>query len=157
MLDPASAIGLAASIVQIIDFTANVLNKSHEYRTSEKGILVQHAEIETAAASFGKLMLELDNNTRDLKSLGSPSESFDDELRTLSKGLQDILRSLLEKLDELKVQGEKHRTWKSVRQSIRSVWNEDKIRELEQRLERYRKHVDTVLLVSLRYVISLSL
>ena len=65
MLDPASAIGLAASVVQIIGFTKNILNKSHELRTSAKGVLVQNAEIETAAASFGKLInpeYELDHS-----------------------------------------------------------------------------------------------
>jgi vacuolar-type H+-ATPase subunit I/STV1 len=155
MLDPAFAIGLAASIVQIINFIKGVLTKSHEIYQSTDGVLVQNADLECVAVSFSKLLAELRENSRLLRPQTYVSRVLtqaDAQLRTLSSGVDGILVELLNTLNSLKVDPQ-HTRWDSIRQSLRSTLKEAELEDLEKRLERYRQQIDTALLVSLRYVL----
>jgi hypothetical protein len=52
---------------------------------------------------------------------------------------------------ESKSSGRAGRQWASFRQALSSVLNADEIRDLEQRLDRYQKGINSALLASLRF------
>jgi hypothetical protein len=55
---------------------------------------------------------------------------------------------LLAKLNELRLQGPKHRKFKSIRLALKSVWSNDAICALEKRLESHRREVSDYLLAA---------
>ncbi|KAE8446916.1 hypothetical protein EG329_011547 [Mollisiaceae sp. DMI_Dod_QoI] len=71
------------------------------------------------------------------------------QLGELCNGCRDVSKELLIIIQGLKSEGS-HSKWSSFRQALKSVWNEDKIKALELRLDRYRRQIDTTLLISLR-------
>lgn len=82
MLDPASAIGLAASVVQLISFIKSVLDDSHELYKSASGALVRNSELEAACTRLHRLMKALNRaqkgSTGTARFLDEANE-FDDE------------------------------------------------------------------------------
>ena len=56
---------------------------------------------------------------------------------------------LIEALQKLG-SGEKSGSFASVRQAFRNVWSENDVVALERRVERYRRQIDTILLVTIR-------
>jgi len=150
MLDGASAVGLAASIVQIIVFTKGVLSASHELYTSIDGALVQNTELETVTQCFRHFIADSNSKGYGRKAIGHVVDISEQQLRALTQSASQILEELLSTLDDLKVTG-KNRRWSSFRQALRSVWTENKIVQLEHRLDRVREQIDTALLYSLRY------
>ena len=55
MIDAVSAIGLAASIMQLTTFIGQIISKSRELYESADGALVEHLELETVARSLNEL------------------------------------------------------------------------------------------------------
>jgi HAMP domain-containing protein len=146
MLEPASAIGLASSIVQLVHFTKDVLSRSHELYTSANGSLVDNSDLEIVTSSLGRLLTNVNNRAPAHNDASTGTAS---ELEMLSQELGQITQELLVVLKSLKVDSGNH-AWSSIRQSLRSLWHERDLLKLEQRLERFRGQVDTTLLISLR-------
>ena len=110
-----AAISLAGSIVQFLGFATKLVSKGHALYKSSKGFL---AESLSATTSF------LDQQS----------------LRSIAKSCDNVAKDLIYILKRLKIQGP-HRTWKSVRQTFKSVWNKAHIDELRGRMEGYREQM----------------
>lgn len=146
MIDPASAIGLASSIVQLTTFTSQVISKGRELYESADGALVEHLELESVARSLNDL-------TRGVAK--EASVTVGPELESISKLCQEQSVELLEAIATLKVDG-KHAKWNSFRQALRSIWKEEQIDRLKERVNQSRSQLNTVLLTTLRYAIRFS-
>jgi len=97
-----------------------------------------------------ELMRSQRSMSNGFKSL-SPAER---QLKNLCEECDVVSRELLAKLDTLKVRSQSwYKRWDSLRQALRSMWNEGELRALEKRLEGIRTRLDTNLLICLRYVI----
>jgi hypothetical protein len=177
MLDPITTIGLAASIVQLADFTGRLISNSHEFYKSASGALVQHEDLRVVAESLRaqlgglsrkrqevqvsedidnwKQLYEVDDFGNLVRKPAQWDGIQDDpalQLEKLSYEMDEAASKLLNVVDELRlIPG--HRTWSSIRQAVKSILKQHEIQELEERLDRYRKQVDTTLLISLRYVL----
>ncbi|CZR56317.1 uncharacterized protein PAC_06205 [Phialocephala subalpina] len=147
MLDPLTALGLASNIIQLVQFTSDLVSKSREYYDSADGALVEQLELEAITKNLQKLSKDL--VVPDLTSGGSKVTKTEQQLSELCKGCRDVSKELLIIIQGLKSEGS-HSRWSSFRQALKSVWNEDKIKALEERLDRYRRQIDTTLLISLR-------
>jgi len=147
-MDPASALGLASSIVQLVQFTGDLISKGNEIYKSADGTLIDNLELETIAASLADLSKEVPLlvHTKDRKKSLTKIEK---EMQDLCQGCNAISMQLIEVVGELKNKRPPTR-WNSFRQALLSVWKESEIAALEKRLERYRRQLDTVLLVSLK-------
>ena len=58
-MDPLTALGLAANIVQFVDFTSKLISQSHEIYRSADGALEDHVALENVANNLSKLSDEL--------------------------------------------------------------------------------------------------
>ena len=144
MIDPGSAISLAASIVQLLTFTTGLLHKSKEIYKSVDGATTANSELEIIANNLSELSSQV--TKKQDKSLQSKTES---ELAKLCDNCREVSGSLLGALQSLK-RGDGNTKWQSFRQALRFVWSEGKINDLAKKMETYRRQVDTALLVSLR-------
>jgi hypothetical protein len=145
MLDPLTALGLASNIVQLITFASGLVAKGRDIYQSTDGTLVEHLELEAITKSLEDLSLEVA-----LPDTVSPNlTKVERQLQQLCDGCRKATKELLDVIQKLKAQGP-HKRWASFRQALNSIWKEDEIQGLSVRLERYRRQIDTTLLLSLR-------
>lgn len=150
-MDPLTATSTAAAILQLADFTGKVLSRSQELYKSAKGALVEHEELFFVTTRFNKLLTELKVGPR-----GHDDESSQafrrSEIYLVVRDAANATNELLQLLNQLaRVPGTSQR-WKSVRQAVATLWKEDKLRNLEKRVERYREQVSLALMHDLRFV-----
>lgn len=162
MLDPSSAIGLAASLVTLIGFTKDVLSKSQELHRSINGDLVQNTELRAVMERFGDCMLQFRNTTlckrKYFENLGEGFDSdtngvdqFEVQLLKMAEDVGVIIDQLMQALQKLAVSSPESK-WSCARQALTTVFKEPELREFEERIDRYRKQIDTTLLLSLQLV-----
>ena len=147
MLDPASAIGLAASIAQLLTFASGLLKKGREIYNSAEGATIAGSQMEIVANT----LVELTSQVREQEHVvADPAHSKAEvELQKLCSACVEVSQSLLDALNKLK-RKEGNKSWNSIRQALRFVWNENKINSLSNQIESYRRQIDTALLLSIR-------
>ncbi|KAH6667689.1 hypothetical protein B0J14DRAFT_601221 [Halenospora varia] len=145
MADPLTALGLASNIVQLVTFTSDLISKGREIYKSADGTLVENLELETITTSLQVLSNEL---VLPICERGKLTKT-ENQLQELCDGCKAVSGQLLDVIRGIKAKGP-HMRWNSFRQALNSVWREDEIEALETRLDRYRRQIDTTLLISLR-------
>ena len=138
-MDPTAAFGLVCGIIQVIDFSTKVVKKCHElYRD---GVLPEHKEAEEMASHLTDLRAKLDVSDgivgKDLLDLGSKCSSTAQELVT--------------ELEKMKVDGP-HRKRQVVRKTLKIMLKGSPIDRIQKRLDEYQQHLDSKILVDLRFV-----
>lgn len=68
-MDPLSALSIATSVIQFLDFGANLLCKGTEIYHSAQGSLVENVQLEAIASNMLELNRELQNSTYKVASL----------------------------------------------------------------------------------------
>jgi hypothetical protein len=170
MLDPLTAVSLAASIVQLAHFVRQTFSDAHEIYKSVDGGLVRNAELELVSRRLRELANELQTRMPeeveelkkipDQKPLPTKQElaaidawnrrvAIDNQLLELVSEAQSISSELRSQLDKLKSRGGQ---WASIRKAILSAWTQADLKKCEDRLEKIRCEIDTNLLASGRYV-----
>lgn len=150
-MDGLSALSVAASVAQFIEFGSSLVSKSKEIYQSANGLQIQHAEAATAA----RRVTELGERIKLARQVERPGMTDADEqaLEVICEGCISVSKELLSKLEKLKVGGgSKHRMFKSFRQALKSVWSKEAVDEIARRLEAFQRELDAHLLVSLRLV-----
>jgi acylphosphatase len=154
-MDPISALGAAAAVVQFIDFTSNVISESLEIKNSLHGTTVENAEIEVVAISVKELMQNLDESLREigrkrkLSAIEENVQSVGIACQAVAEELQKAIREVKNPPLEIKIRG-KSKAWDSFRQALKSVWTRSAIEGLERRLDRLRQQLITSLLLNVQ-------
>ncbi|KAI9935071.1 hypothetical protein MW887_000692 [Aspergillus wentii] len=143
VLDPMTALSVATSVVQFVDFGTKLISKSREIYKSADGVLADHAEQAAVSSKLADL-------TRRLSTF---ADGYETKLSSAEKALQEVALDCLQvanefgcAIDQLMVNG-KHRKWKSLRQALKSVWKKEEMEERLVRLDRLRQLVIVHLLV----------
>ncbi|KAJ9616952.1 hypothetical protein H2200_000672 [Cladophialophora chaetospira] len=144
VLDPVSTIGLAANILQFIDFSCGIIRDAKEMYRSNHGSKSGLVELQGVAESLARLSSTFIED--------SPVESADvkqsakREIHTLAALCKAIADELIATIQSLQVREGSHRKWQSFRQALNTVWKKDKIVSLEKRLEMARSHLSSHIL-----------
>jgi hypothetical protein len=147
MLDPISALSVASSLVQFVDFSAKILSKGHRLFHSTNGSLLENDEIETVAKRLRDMIQDLQGS---LSSTGNKEQA----LANLCKEFIEVAEELILELKMLKLPSDsRYRRWKSLRQALKSVWSRDKLESMENRLRELDGHLKIHILILLRYLI----
>jgi hypothetical protein len=157
MLDPLTALSLASSVVQFVDFGAKLISDGVELY--EKGALSNHDELKQASRDLIYLTGELMSPSQATRS-GFQSGPKDERLPKEELGLQQLASScrelgseLISILEGLEAQ-ESQNGLESFRKAIRSSWKKGKIKDVETRLKRLQDQLGTHLLFLLRYYLT---
>ena len=141
-LDPLSAISLAGTITQFVNYATKLISKGHALCKSGEGALAENLDLEMIARNLTDINFRVLQAYRKLPSTTDPAAtaSFLDQqsLKSIAEACDDLAKQLLDALQKLRVQGS-HRTWKSVRQAFKSVWEKSHIDDLRVRMEGYRE------------------
>lgn len=149
-MDPLSGISLAGNVIQFLDFATNIVSKGHELYNSPQGALGRNLELEGVARRLVEFNEALRAEPQISSSEYGPRDKpYGQSMIGIAKSCDAVARELLEALDKLKVEG-RHRKWKSIQQAFRSIWNQDKIDRLVQRLAQHRQDLIFHLLVPVR-------
>lgn len=149
-MDPITALGIAGSVVQLVDFGIKVVSKSKKIYRSGDGTLERNHDLESVASDLLVIQTKLRQSLRPLESQGPLSED-DHALVKLSESSSDVASELLERLNKAKVEGRFQR-WKSVRQAVKSITSKKDVDELADRLMTLRGQLDLRIVIGLRYV-----
>jgi len=144
MADPLAALGLAANIVQFVDFSHRLLSESKALYNSATGSSADNVVIETVATDLHLLNAKF--TTR------SAVGAIPDSMRNLASQCKDHAIEILDVLDKIKVK-RPHKKWKSFPQAVRSIWKKEEIEELVRRMERLRNEMHFRLQIMMRCVV----
>ena len=145
-MDSFTAIGLAANVIQLVDFGARLLSGAHEIYHSTTGQLVEHVELLDIAESLSRLSENI------LPALLDPQSRYTDEkeIRSIAVAAKAVADELVAVIQNLKLTDGPKRKWRSFRQALATLWNKDKIENLQSRLERLRSQLSTQILAHIR-------
>jgi hypothetical protein len=155
-MDGLSALSVAASVAQFIEFGASLVSKSKEIYHSADGLPIQQLEAATAAKRL-VILSERIKTARQLEHART-EESFREDgsadeqaLEAICDGCISVSKQLILKLEKLKVNdARKHRKFKSFRQALKSVWSKQAVDEIAGRLKAFQTELEAHTLVSLR-------
>ena len=138
-MDPLTAFGLSASIVQFVGFASGLISKTKEIYASADSSTSQVSSLETVYGQLRKLSSELQlSSQRDPKLLAL--EGNQDvvnhifAINDLSQSCKEDCDRLLDITSKLKSGGTTKRRWQSFRLALKTVWKGNEIADLEQRL-----------------------
>ena len=147
--DPLAALGVAANVVQCLDYSSKILAKALEIYSSADGVSWEHEYLGTLTSSLQSAA----------SSLARLDEVHSHMLTQPERGLVDLAKKcsldateLQSIIGGLKVTG-KNRKLKSIQQAIKGSRHKGKVQALEKRLNGYRAEFTTQLTFLLRYVI----
>jgi hypothetical protein len=132
-MDPITAVGFAASILQFIDFSWGVITGTYEVYKSATGTTLENAHINTVVNDLERvtdgLISDVEGKTKHEKELCKLA----DKCHNLSQDLSKILKKLQI--------SEENSKWKSLKVKIASMRKEKEIASIENRLDKYRSQI----------------
>jgi hypothetical protein len=158
-MDPLNALSVASCVVQLVDFSAKIVQTGKEIYQSTDGASKANAFLEDATSNLAELSAEivsvLESDVRDLPGYLPDAkwgkQRAEQQLVKLAEESRTIAAILQSKLDQLKRLDGGGR-WSAIQQGFRTVFAQKAILALAGQLELLRKQIDTALLVSLRCV-----
>jgi len=148
-MDPVTALGVAAGAVQLLSFAGKLLKTGREIHQAGHGTTVQNEELQSITTTLRRLSRSLADEYKKKSSSEQETEQLEVELQEIYENCQKVSNELIEALQKLG-SGEKSGSFASARQAFRNVWSENDVVALERRVERYRRQIDTILLVTIR-------
>jgi hypothetical protein len=145
-MDPLSALGVAASVAQFVQFGASLVSKSRQiYR---QGALLDHIECGHATRRLTEVANDVKKSLKDLEYLGEPSSDAK-ELERICRNCVKPSEELLFRLEKVRL-NEKNtfRKWKSLRQALKTVCMKDGVDSLSRRIADCRNELNTHLIAS---------
>jgi hypothetical protein len=152
MLDPFTALSVAAAVVQFVEFGSKLLLKGHELHKSPDGASVGNGELETIAKELQQLAHRLLQPLLSIETQDTALKDSEAALVNLSKECSSAAEELLCTLRTLKVVGgSSNRCWKSFRQALKCLWRKEKVEAMANRLQGFRERLNLHVLISMRY------
>ncbi|MCJ1381965.1 hypothetical protein MMC17_005077 [Xylographa soralifera] len=144
MLDPFTALSLAGTVVQFVDFGNKLIKEGSELYHSASGALSVNAELENITVNLKAVTKKLETpSPTNTRSTETTKET--EALRSLAESCSEAADELLKVLEDLKVKGA-NRQWQSFRQALRSSHKKDQIRKIEKKLDKLQQMLNTRLI-----------
>jgi hypothetical protein len=148
-MDPLTALSIAASVVQFVDYGTKLLSKGRELYKSADGALSENVELEGASSRLNLLSSDLQKSLRG-GGQGAVNER-DEALETICKGCIEVSEDLTARLKKLMLPSDqKHRVWESFKLTLKTVLSKEKIEEADLKLAKLRSELDTHVILSIR-------
>lgn len=138
-MDPLTALGLAAAVVQFVGFASHLVSKIKEIQESATGQSKQAATLETIYTQLQHLNSRLELSSKRDPRLEVVQGSTDlvahvFAINDLSRICEGDCQRLLDIVRKLQVGNDSRRRWQSFRVALKTIWKGSEITDLEQRL-----------------------
>lgn len=151
-MDPLTALGLGANVLQFIDFVGRLISVGREVAESQTGATIENADLEAISRSLvwlnGRVMSSI-NEQADYSRVSQSLSNTMRDIDSLGAACNGVAGELLDALGKLKM-GDKYAKWKGPLTALKTVWKKGQIDSLRERLDQYRATMQTALIVSLR-------
>jgi hypothetical protein len=144
-MDPLTALSVAGTIVQFVDFSIKLLSTTRKLYRSDVGNLPDHEELEYVTTDLSRLAARLQQPPEQEEEWFQPSSP---ELQEISGKCDEVARELLKRLEAFKI--EKNNAFRSFRVALQASWSKRDLNELVARLSTYRQSIQTHILADLR-------
>src|SRR5271156_3561275 len=129
-MDPLTALSVAGTIVQFIDFGSKLLQDGQGLYKSSSGTLTANQELELITADLQSVLSKL-RKSADTTELPGPltQEDHKDHLsfKDVCDGASTVAEELLARLDMLKVKGKKYRKLSSLQKALSNLWSKEEV------------------------------
>lgn len=146
-LDPLTALSLAGTICQFVDFSCKVLSATRHVYNSYDGDLTVNRELGLITNEIQDLTAKL---TRPMPSTG-PLSPDEQKLKDLCVACNKVAAELIEKLNSLKARGQ-HQAWQSLQVAVQSAWSRQDLNDLIRRLTMFKEAIESRIVLGLRFV-----
>ncbi|KAF2493004.1 hypothetical protein BU16DRAFT_514299, partial [Lophium mytilinum] len=133
-MDPLAALGLAANVIQFVDFTSKLFSQTAAIYRSANGVSGETQELITITTGLQTLCARL-ASPQELG--GYPAE---DGLMSLAQGCKSAGDELVVALQKLRATGS-HKKWASLTTALITVWKQPQIDAMKRRLELYKSQL----------------
>jgi hypothetical protein len=156
-MDPLTALSLAGTIVQFVDYASKIIRGTKHIYKSTSGALSANKDLEERTRALSDLATKLkqpvqpplyDASAKAASNL-SPDSAYP-ILQDLCKKCGEEADQLLARLEGLKVNG-KHRVWKSFQLAVKAAWAQREVDEISKRLSEYQKLLEMHVVSTIRY------
>lgn len=133
-MEPASAIGLASSIITFIDFSSKLISGAVIYY-SANGAPQENVRIQD-------MVNDLDSITNELSRHNSLGSKLERDVHHLAQDCLEDCKELSRLLGKLQISpGARRKSWKSFKASWTGLRSKGQITELRDRLQEYRSEI----------------
>ena len=146
MAEAVAALGIAANVVQFLDFSGRILSEGYRLHMSKRGRPSKNKELESIALDLQKLHDELQRPENETYPAPTPNDIL---LQRLAEQCRDVCLELLAALEKLKTVKSPGK-WESFHVALKTVWDESKIKGLQERLDEARQALIVRILMSFR-------
>ena len=147
-LEAVAAVGLAGSVITLIDFAVKLVSKGRQYHKSADGSLKEVVDVKVVSDNLGRLSQNVIGSAQSFSHSGASLHE--------SQALQAVAENCLEAASELGAVLAKlgHlgplSRWKSFRQAVKHLLGKKEIERLLQRLRLVREDLAIHLLVVMK-------
>ncbi|KAF2248097.1 hypothetical protein BU26DRAFT_458181, partial [Trematosphaeria pertusa] len=141
MLDPVSAVGVAAATVQFLEFTTKLLATGKEIHDSAHGTTEELVQLDEVYSHLKMISTKLSRS-------GTPTDGMPQEekdLCRLATSCQHECEGFMAAIEKLGNKSGSKRAFKSFQQALKIIWNQKAIHTLESRLEKYQRELTLAL------------
>ena len=146
-MDPLSALSVATSVVQFVDFTTSIISGSYQIYKSGSKEIERNAELKEVMRKLVSLNGGLEQSLH-IKALTANLSRTDQELMGLCKDCNSVGGELIIVLQKLRMR--KHDKWSSVKSALCTIWTQNDIDVLQRRVDGFRQQIALHILVALR-------
>ena len=141
MLDPISAVGVAAATVQFAHFTAKLFEIGKEVH--DLGTTKEFVHLNEVYSHLQKISSKL---SQSLARAGTISREEQD-IHRLATLCQQECELFTEAIHKIEKKSGSNCVFKSFRQALKMVWNQKKIASVEQRMARFQTELSLALII----------
>ena len=141
-MDPLSALSLAATVIQFVDFAHKLVSGSREIYKSATGLTDQNSILEIIADDVSERCDQIPDD------FGNSNAGL--RLQKLAAKSRDLAASILRVLDELKTDKDKPSKWQSFVHLLRSVHRAPQLQMLADQVKKLQAQVNSNLIYILR-------
>ncbi|KAE9370522.1 hypothetical protein N431DRAFT_492596 [Stipitochalara longipes BDJ] len=144
-MDSLTALSIAGTLIQFLDFALKILTTSHQLYKIPSGSLSAHEELKCVGRDFSGLAKRLNHARR---SLVSELAQYEPALEDLCIRCEIVVQELTEHLGTLKTEGKKQ-PLKIFRASFKATWDQERLDVLVQKLQSLSKSLEEWFLVDI--------
>ena len=135
-MDPVSALGLAASVVQCVQFTSSLLKGTHDIYSSSQGFSARSQELNRVYRQLSDFSSDLAKPTTVSSELGTTPSRHEGPLKELADSCREACNEVLSVVAQLRAGNGTQRLGTSFGKAFREIMKQDDLRRLQERIGR---------------------
>ena len=147
MLDPLTALGVVSSVIQIVDFGCKLVSETQEIYQSASGATRKHVTSLEITEDINILYKDLLGQNQSFPKLSPDDIALEKLVDSCSREAEELIKLL----GKLKVPSDATQ-WESFKKAIKSKRKQGEVKDIETRLLKIQKQINSRLQMMMTYV-----